>query len=228
MPPLLAPTFDVISERSELVVSPTLPVRFLVIAALSSTALSRRSASWSCSFSRPAFCACSRASGFGGGGFGCSTFFSGSGFFSSIFGGGGGGGGDFLLEHQLDDAVRDLRRLHHGAARGTGSNGIRIAKIAKTMNALRTTLRKRRFDFLGRRPGQVVQTIVRSECHGELHRAQLISDAVRAWPRRRRRLALDDGERHLAVFGIGAGRHDLAQHACTACCGRRGSSLRAP
>ena len=50
--------------------------------------------------------------GFGGGGFGCSTFFSGSGFFSSIFGGGGGGGGGLLLDHQLDDAVGNLRRLH--------------------------------------------------------------------------------------------------------------------
>ena len=45
MPPLLAPTLEVISERSELVVSPTLPDRFLVIAALSSTELSRKSAS---------------------------------------------------------------------------------------------------------------------------------------------------------------------------------------
>ena len=45
MPPLLAPTFEVMSERSDAVVSPTLPVRFFVIAALSSTELSRRSAS---------------------------------------------------------------------------------------------------------------------------------------------------------------------------------------
>ena len=48
----------------------------------------------------------------------------------------------FLLEHQLDDAIRNGRRLRR-ARSGTGSNGIRMAKMAKTMKALRTTLRKR-------------------------------------------------------------------------------------
>ena len=47
MPPLLEPTLEVISERSERVVSPTLPVRFLVCAALSATDMSRSSANWS-------------------------------------------------------------------------------------------------------------------------------------------------------------------------------------
>ena len=117
MPPLPAPTFEVISERSACESAPTAPVRFLVCSSGFRSSCSRRSASSSftwfscfCAFSRASFC---RSTG-------------------------GGATGDLLLRLDLR-----LRQLHH---RRRGRRRLRLALDHHLRQARRNGfLARRRF-----------------------------------------------------------------------------------
>ena len=107
MPPLPAPTLDVISERSACESAPTAPDRFFVCASGVRSICSRRSASsslnWLSCFCAFSCASCLRSTGGGD----RNGFFSGSTFgFCSTFGTGGGGGGGFGFSSIITRARR--------------------------------------------------------------------------------------------------------------------------